>query len=177
MLDCYGLSLIPEASAARVTFLKSIAIFLGYVVFRHRQCEGIMIKLACKTLLATALVSGFALWAQNAQPTAPDNTKMNQDERNSGKTADQQKENPSDRELARQIRRAIVQDKSLSSYAHNVKVVAQGGTVTLKGPVKSEEEKAAIEKKAAEVAGGPAKVQNDLQVAGENGSKPSPSQQ
>jgi hyperosmotically inducible periplasmic protein len=173
--------LIPEPSAARVSFRKSVAIFLGYVAFRHRQCEEIMIKLACKTLLATALVSGLALWAQttgqDTQTTAPDNTKMNQDERNSGKTADQQKENQSDRELARQTRRAIVQDKSLSTYAHNVKIVAQGGTVTLKGPVKSEEEKAAIEKKAAEVAGGPAKVQNELQVAGENGSKPSPSQQ
>ena len=140
-----------------------------------------MIKLACKALLAAALVSGLTLWAQSTgrdtQPKAPDNTKMNQDERNSGNTADQQKENQSDRELVRQIRRAIVQDKSLSTYAHNVKVVAQGGTVTLKGPVKSEEEKAAIEKKAAEVAGGPARIQNELQVAGENGSKPSPSQQ
>ena len=140
-----------------------------------------MIKLACKALLSAALVSALALWGQSTgqdtQPKAPDNTKMNQDERNSGNTADQQKENQSDRELARQIRRAIVQDKSLSTYAHNVKVVAQGGTVTLKGAVKSEEEKAAIEKKAAEVAGGPAKIQNELQVAGENGSKPSPSQQ
>lgn len=140
-----------------------------------------MIKLACNTVLAAALVSGLSLCAQSTgqdtQPKAPDNTKMNQDERNSGNTADQQKENQSDRELVRQIRRAIVQDKSLSTYAHNVKVVAQGGTVTLKGPVKSEEEKAAIEKKAAEVAGGPAKIQNELQVAGENGSKPSPSQQ
>jgi hyperosmotically inducible protein len=149
--------------------------------FDIAKCEEIMIKLACKTLLAAALVSSLALWAQttgqDTQSTAPDNTKMNQDERNSGKTADQQKENQSDRELARQIRRAIVQDKSLSTYAHNVKVVAQGGTVTLKGPVKSEEEKAAIEKKAAEVAGGPAKVQNELQVAGDSGSKPSPSQQ
>lgn len=139
-----------------------------------------MIKLACKILLAAALVSSLAIWAQTAaqdgQSTAPDNSKMNQDERNSGKTADQQKEDQSDRELARQIRRAIVQDKSLSTYAHNVKVVAQGGTVTLKGPVKSEEEKAAIEKKAAEVAGGPAKIQNELQVTGENSSKPSPSQ-
>src|ERR1700745_3766808 len=131
--------------------------------FDIAKCKEIMFKLACKTLLAAALVSSLALWAQttgqDTQSTAPDNTKMNQDERNSGKTADQQKENQSDRELARQIRRAIVQDKSLSTYAHNVKVVAQGGTVTLKGPVKSEEEKAAIEKKAAEVAGGPAKVQ------------------
>ena len=118
----------------------------------------------CKTLLATVLVSGLMLWAQT--PSAPDNTKMNQDERNSGTTADQQKENQSDRELVRQVRRAIVQDKSLSTYAHNVKVVAQDGTITLKGPVRSEEEKAAIEKKAADVAGGAAKVQNQLEVAG-----------
>ena len=35
-----------------------------------------------------------------------------------------------------------------------------------KGPVKSEEEKMAIEKKAAEVAGGPEKIQSQLEVAG-----------
>ena len=70
--------------------------------------------------------------------------------------------------------RAIVQDKSLSTYAHNVKIVAQGGTVTLKGPVKSEEEKTAIEQKAAELAGGPTKVMNELEVAGDRGGKPSP---
>ena len=69
-----------------------------------------------------------------------------------------------------------MQDKSLSTYAHNVKIVAQGGTVTLKGPVKSEEEKAAIEQKATQVAGSSAKIQNDLQVAGDNGGKPSAEQ-
>ena len=127
-----------------------------------------MIKICLRTLLAVALGSGLSL-AQQA-----DNTKANQAERTSGKTADQQKENKSDRELTREIRRAIVQDKSLSTYAHNVKIVAQGGTVTLKGPVRSEEEKAAIEKKAADLAGGAANVQNDLQVAGESGGKPSP---
>jgi hyperosmotically inducible protein len=56
-------------------------------------------------------------------------------------TADQQKENARDRELTQNIRRALMQDKTLSSYAHNVKVIAQGGQVTLKGPVRTEEEK------------------------------------
>ena len=135
-----------------------------------------MISLRFKAVLAAVLVSGLAAWAQEPA-TQPDNTKMNQNEKATNKTADQQKNNQSDLELTRQIRRAIVQDKSLSTYAHNVKVVAQGGTVTLKGPVRSEEEKAAIEKKATEVAGGPAKIQNELQVAGENASKPSPSRQ
>ena len=127
-----------------------------------------MIKLAWKTVLAAALVSNLAVWAvpsQDSQSAAPDNTKTNKAE-NSGNTADQQKENQPDRELARQIRRAIVQDKSLSTYAHNVKIVAREGTVTLKGPVKSEEEKAAVEQKAAQVAGASTKVINELEVAG-----------
>ena len=68
-------------------------------------------------------------------------------------TADQAKNNQSERELMKNIRRALVEDKSLSSSAHNVKVIAQGGKVTLKGPVKSEDEKRAVEEKAAGVAG------------------------
>ena len=128
-------------------------------------------KAIWKSLLATALLSALGLWAQDsgsqsAQPTAPDNTRTNQHDRNSSDTPDQQKENQSDRELTRQIRRAIMQDESLSTYAHNVKIVAQGGVVTLRGPVKSEEEKMAIEKKAAEVAGGTEKIQSQLEVAG-----------
>lgn len=47
-----------------------------------------------------------------------------------------------------------MQDKALSTYAHNVKIISQNGTVTLKGPVRSEDEKQAIEAKTNEVAGG-----------------------
>jgi osmotically-inducible protein OsmY len=47
----------------------------------------------------------------------------------------------------------VVEDKSLSTYAHNVKIIAQNGRVTLKGPVRSEEEKKAVERKAEEAAG------------------------
>ena len=39
-------------------------------------------------------------------------------------------------------------DKSLSSYAHNVKIISQNGTVTLKGPVKSDGEKQSVIAKA-----------------------------
>ena len=107
------------------------------------------------------------LWAQqdSSSQAPPDNTKVNQRDRNQTEsTADQQKENTSDRELAQQIRRALVKDKSLSSSAHNVKVIAQGGIVTLKGPVKSEEEKQAVEAKAAQIAGSD-KVTSEIQVA------------
>ena len=91
---------------------------------------------------------------------------MNQRDRNQNEpTADQQKENTPDRELAQQVRRALVKDKSLSTYAHNIKVIAQNGVVTLKGPVRSDEEKQAIEAKAAEVAGGADKIKSEIDVA------------
>ncbi|HZD33173.1 MAG TPA: BON domain-containing protein [Candidatus Angelobacter sp.] len=104
--------------------------------------------------------------AQNQTAPAPDNTKSNQGDQNANATtADRQKDNPSDRDVSQQIRQAIMQDKSLSTYAHNVKIISQNGTVTLKGPVRSEDEKQAIEAKANEVAGNGAKVINDLTVA------------
>jgi len=138
-----------------------------------------MIKIALKTMLPAALFCSLAVWAQDPamQPgtAAPDNTKMNQRDRNGAEpTADQQKDNTSDRDLTRQIRRSLVQDKSLSTYGHNVKIVSQNGMVTLKGPVRSDEEKTAIELKAAQAAGGADKIHSELEVKGETSGKPSP---
>ena len=115
----------------------------------------------------TFLFTLVPAWGQQ-QPTgsqaAGDNTKMNQRDRQpSEQTADQQKENSSDRQLAQQIRQSFVHDKSLSTYAHNVKIIAEDGKVTLKGPVRSEEEKNALAAKAAEIAGS-SNVQNELNV-------------
>jgi osmotically-inducible protein OsmY len=99
--------------------------------------------------------------------TPPDNTKVNKRDRAKGApTADQQKENAGDRDLTQKIRQSIMKDKSLSTYAHNVKVIAQGGNVTLKGPVRSDEEKRTIEMMANEVAGS-GHVTNQLTVAPE----------
>ncbi len=95
----------------------------------------------------------------------PDNTVVNQRDREPGQaTADQQKENRSDRELTKDIRKSIMADKSLSTYAHNVKIISQNGTVTLKGPVKSEDEKNSVIAKAAAVAGGADKVTDQISV-------------
>jgi len=95
---------------------------------------------------------------------AADNTKINQrDQDKTEPTADQQKDNRSDREITRQIRESIMQDKSLSTYAHNVKIISQNGMVTLKGPVRTEEEKKTIEAKAAQVAG-ESKVTSQLDI-------------
>jgi len=94
----------------------------------------------------------------------PDNTKVNKQVRDKAAvTPDKQKENKTDRELARHIRKALVNDKSLSTYAHNVKVIAQNGTVTLRGPVRSEDEKKTVEQKTAEVAGA-ANVKSEITV-------------
>jgi hyperosmotically inducible protein len=88
------------------------------------------------------------------QSPSPDNTKTNaQDRDKASPTADQQKDNRSDREITQQIRQSLMKDKSLSTYGHNVKVITQNGQVTLKGPVRSGDEKKTIEAKATQVAG------------------------
>jgi hyperosmotically inducible periplasmic protein len=90
----------------------------------------------------------------------PDNTGAN---KQGGTTADQQKENPADRELAQKIRQSIMEDKSISTDGHNVKVIVRDGKVILKGPVQSEDEKKNIEGKASDLAGAD-KVINKLTV-------------
>lgn len=83
-----------------------------------------------------------------------DNTKINERDRSpDGLTAGQQSETKEDRAMTQSIRQAILKDKSLSTNAHNVKVITIRGMVTLKGPVRSEEEKATIEEIAGRVAG------------------------
>jgi hyperosmotically inducible periplasmic protein len=109
-------------------------------------------------------VLGFGL-SLSAQTTPPDNTKVNKgDQDQSRPTAGQQKENRPDRDITRQIRRSITQDKGLSTYARNIKIITQNGNVTLRGPVRSEEEKKTIESKANEVAGA-GHVKSELQIA------------
>ena len=99
------------------------------------------------------------------ETTKPDNTSVNKRDRNPGEaTADQQKMNAADRALTAKIRRAVIADKSLSTYAYNVKIISQNGTVTLKDPVQSDEEVKSVIAKATEGAGGPDKVVNQMSV-------------
>lgn len=114
-------------------------------------------------ILSTALVAGPLPRQDSGQQ--PDNTKTNKRDRDkTAPTADQQKMNATDRDLAKRIRASLMDDKSLSTYAHNIKIVARDGKVTLKGPVRSEEEKSAIEAKATEVAGA-GNVVDQMEVA------------
>ena len=97
---------------------------------------------------------------------APDNTRVNtRDRQAQAKTADQQSNTKSDVEVTREIRRAIVEDKALSTNAHNVKIITSAGKVTLKGPVQTQDEKRAVEAKAVEVVGA-ANVRNQISVTG-----------
>jgi hyperosmotically inducible protein len=109
------------------------------------------------SLMATAVPAN-----QDPPQTPPDNTKQNKDQTNP--TADQQKMNPADRAITQKIRKAIHEDSTLSTYAHNIKIITQDGKVTLRGPVRSEEEKTNIEAKAVAVAG-EGKVTDQLEIA------------
>ena len=97
----------------------------------YRRFAGV----ACAGLwLSLAIAAPVAAQQKPADTTqsAPDNTKVNKgDQLNAGS----QKNGKQDVAITRDIRRAIVADKNLSTYAHNVKVITQHGEVTLKGPV------------------------------------------
>jgi hyperosmotically inducible periplasmic protein len=111
-------------------------------------------------LFAAPRASSFGLRQEQ-----PDNTKMNKgDASKDATTTDQQKMNPSDRAISQKIRAEIMRDKSLSTYAHNVKIITQDGKVTLKGPVRTQDEKAAIEGKAVAIAGD-GNVTNQIEIA------------
>ncbi len=110
------------------------------------------------TLMA-ALASVQPVLAQNP----PDNSGQNKQQ---SVTADQQSGATNDRQMTAQIRKQLMADKDLSTYAHNVKIIVRQGQVTLKGPVRTDDEKQKIQDVAAQVAGAD-KVTNDLSVKGQ----------
>jgi hyperosmotically inducible periplasmic protein len=112
---------------------------------------------------ALTLVTAIA----SAQTTAPDNSKANSDVMNSTSktsTADAQKNDSTDIALTQQIRKSVMADKSLSTYAHNVKIVTVNGAVTLNGVVRDSREKDVVAMKAQAIAG-KGNVTDDLTVA------------
>src|SRR5918992_373492 len=118
-------------------------------------------------LLALALLvrGGSAVGAPAAQ-TAPDNTGQNVRDRGGATlTPGDQSESEADRTLTQQIRRAVVADDALSTAAKNVKIITINGVVTLRGPVNTPQEQAAIVAKAQQAAGAD-KVDNQLEVKG-----------
>jgi hyperosmotically inducible periplasmic protein len=124
------------------------------------------VRLVLATLM---LLSGsyMSAAAQNATPVAPNNSGINvRDRPADAMTAGEQPNAKGDVQLTARIRRAIVKDKSLSTMAHNIKIISSNGGVILRGPVKTTEEKQTIEEKAAAIAGAD-KVNNQLEIEGQ----------
>jgi hyperosmotically inducible protein len=124
-------------------------------------------KLAIPVTIALAV----SLWATTpsfAQTSpAADNTKSNAAPVNSAMSAsvaDGQKNLASDLKITQRIRKSVMADKSLSTDAHNVKIVSVNGAVTLNGVVKSDHERSVVEMKARSAAG-KGKVTSDLTIA------------
>lgn len=115
---------------------------------------------ALSVLVSLLCAAGSMAWSAQQ---APDNTGNNKQQ---DVTADHQSNTTADRAITQQIRKALMADKSLSSYAHNVKIVTRDGMVTLKGPVQSEDEKQKVVSTAAQVVDA-GKIDNQLTVKGE----------
>ena len=119
-----------------------------------------------RTLLALACVSALSLaaFASDNEKAKPDNTATNERDRSSEtQTSGDQSNSKDDVNTTAAIRRAVVKDDSLSATAKNVKIITTNGTVTLRGPVKTDAEKAKIAELAQSAAGN-AKIDNQLEV-------------
>lgn len=106
-------------------------------------------------LVGSFLIPIGASFAQTDVNRAADNSAINQRDRgHKNFTPIDQSNKPSDLKMTREIRRAIIKDRQLSTDAKNIKIITIDGAVTLRGPVKSDHEKADIAAKAAQLAGG-----------------------
>jgi hyperosmotically inducible periplasmic protein len=105
-----------------------------------------------RLLILTFVLVAAAACTQSNAPVKADNTAQNADSP-AAQTPVDQAENAADLQISQEIRKSIVADDSLSLDAHNVKVITSAGVVTLRGPVKSQQEKTAIEAKAKQAAG------------------------
>ena len=111
--------------------------------------------------LSQGVIGAQKLQAQSSQSqAAPDDSANNKSQKT---TADSQTNAKADREMTAKVRRAIIADKDLSMYAHNVKIITLNGAVTLRGPVKSEDEKQKVASDAASVTAADA-ITNKLTV-------------
>jgi len=127
----------------------------------RRHIASSLLSLAAPLALLTAL----SACDRDRDVRTADNTAVNARDRGDTATATDQSESPADRETTRRIRAIIVADAGLSNNAKNVKIITNAGTVTLRGPVETEQERTRVAAAAQQVAGND-KVQNQLEVAG-----------
>src|ERR1044072_122194 len=122
-----------------------------------------------RPLLALACLSGVSLAAlAGNETTKSDNTATNERDRSGEtKTSGDQSNSSADLKTTQAIRQALVKDGELSTTAKNIKVITANGHVTLRGPVKTAQEKAKIDRLAKSAAGA-AQIDNQLDIKGSN---------
>jgi len=125
-------------------------------------------ELMKRTLLVLTCLSALSLaaLAEDNEKTKPDNTVTNDRDRSGEtKTSGDQSNSSADLKITQAIRQALMKDRELSTTAKNIKVITANGQVTLRGPVKSAQEKAKIDQIAKSAAGG-AQIDDQLDVKG-----------
>jgi hyperosmotically inducible protein len=123
--------------------------------------KGIILALACLSAFSLAALAGD-------EKAKPDNTATNERDRSGEtKTSGDQSNSSADLKTTQAIRQALMKDGELSTAAKNIKVITANGHVTLRGPVKTAQEKAKIDQLAKSAAGG-AQIDNQLDVKGSN---------
>jgi osmotically-inducible protein OsmY len=122
-----------------------------------------------RTLLTLACLSALSLAAlAGDEKTKPDNTATNERDRSGEtKTSGDQSNSSADLKTTQAIRQALMKDDQLSTTAKNIKVITANGQITLRGPVKTAQEKAKIDQLAKSAAVG-AKIDNQIDVKGSN---------
>ena len=123
-----------------------------------------------RTLLALACFSALSLaaFAADNEKAKADNTATNERDRSGeSKTSGEQSNSSADLKITQAIRQALMKARELSTTAKNIKVITANGQVTLRGPVKTAQEKAKIDQLAKSAAGG-AQIDDQLEVKGSN---------
>jgi len=119
-----------------------------------------------RTLLVLACLSALsvAAFAADDEKTNSDNTATNErDSSGETKTSGDQSNSSADLKITQAIRQALMKDDQLSMTAKNIKIITANGQVTLRGPVKTAQEKSKIDQLARSAASG-AKIENQLDV-------------
>ena len=133
-----------------------------------RVCEGEIMKphIGFAFLTSSIVLSAVVGGSSCSKTPQPDNTKFNERDRTmTSVTPLSQGNNRADLDTTQSIRRAIMQVEGLSVDAKNIKIITADGVVTLRGPVKSDAERQAIET-AAKAAAGSNRVENQIEIEG-----------